>query len=129
MKLRNKILFTYNWFKHAYNATKSYDFLKLFKFKLSQKYTMNTDKSKVNCTSSPNLEIAVGSNENKRHLDDDDDEEWVKRIQLDPEPIETVPPRRKLRKFVLLLSYCGKGYLGMQRYKIVLLNRFYIYYK
>lgn len=25
--------------------------------------------------------------------------------------------RRKRRKYALLLSYCGKGYLGMQRYE------------
>ncbi|RXG69286.1 tRNA pseudouridine synthase A, mitochondrial [Armadillidium vulgare] len=54
----------------------------------------------------------------KRSLEHEESEEWVKRIQLEPVPKpenEDEICRRKLKKFVLLLSYCGKGYLGMQR--------------
>ena len=46
----------------------------------------------------------------------------VKRIQLDPMPVddrEDSGPnefiRRKKKKYAVLISYSGKGYLGMQR--------------
>ncbi|KAB7498092.1 tRNA pseudouridine synthase A, mitochondrial [Armadillidium nasatum] len=54
----------------------------------------------------------------KRSLEHEDSEDWVKRIQLEPVPVPETEDeicRRKLKKFVLLLSYCGQGYLGMQR--------------
>lgn len=58
----------------------------------------------------------------KRPADSEMNEKEVKRIQLDPIPGmeketgtggDTV--RRKRRKYAILLSYSGKGYLGMQR--------------
>lgn len=54
--------------------------------------------------------------ENKRKIEEES-EVCQKRVcegLIDHGDLEELP-KRKLRKFVLLLSYCGKGYLGMQR--------------
>lgn len=51
----------------------------------------------------------------KRPSDPEMSETQVKRIQLNPILEEADNVRRKRRKYALLLSYSGKGYLGMQR--------------
>ncbi|KAK7077696.1 tRNA pseudouridine synthase 1 [Halocaridina rubra] len=63
-------------------------------------------------TGAPPVEGGTGV---KRLAEPGLEESQVKRIQLNPIPEEGDAARRKRKKFALLLSYSGKGYLGMQR--------------
>ncbi|XP_068228954.1 pseudouridylate synthase 1 homolog isoform X1 [Palaemon carinicauda] len=82
-------------------------------FGLQQLLTSNRMEAKSDSSSGAPPE--QGGTGIKRPLEPEMREEYVKRIQLDPVPEEVDSVRRKRRKYALLLSYSGKGYLGMQR--------------
>lgn len=82
---------------------------------------METDSSNKNTVIKEKL-INLENSHNKgdsNEQTDDNNEPVSKRLKTDDnncsEIVDKSEPKQKLRKWVLLLSYCGHGYYGMQR--------------